>query len=64
MTCRLVALDKLPEVCLVGIRETLHHAIAKLAMRAAGDPEKTACGGLQLCAGLEAGIKGETHAVA
>ena len=32
-------------------------------MRAAVDQAKTACGNLQLCAGLEAGIEGATHAV-
>ena len=32
-------------------------------MRATGDQVKTACGNLQLCAGLEAGIEGATHAV-
>ena len=32
-------------------------------MRAAGDQEKTACGNLQLCTGLEVGIEGATHAV-
>ena len=32
-------------------------------MRAAGDQEKTSCRNLQLCAGLEAGIEGATHAV-
>ena len=32
-------------------------------MRAAEDQYKTACGKLQLCAGLKAGIEGETHAL-
>ena len=32
-------------------------------MKAAGDQAKTACGNLQLCAGLEASIEGATHAV-
>ena len=32
-------------------------------MRAAGHQAKTACGDLQLCAGLEAGIEGATHTV-
>ena len=32
-------------------------------MRAAGDQANTACGNLQLCAGLEAGIERATHAV-
>ena len=47
----------------MGIGETLRRALAKLAMRAAGEQSKTACGNLQLCAGLEAGIEGATHAV-
>ena len=63
MACRLVALDKSPGVRPVGIGETLRRALAKLVMRAAGEQGKTTCGNLQLCAGLEAGIEGETHAV-
>ena len=47
----------------MGIGETLRRALAKLVMRAAGDQAKTACGNLQLCAGLEAGIEGVTHSV-
>ena len=56
IACRLVALDKRPGVRPVGTGETLHRALAKLVMRAAGDQAKTACGNLQLCAGLDAGI--------
>ena len=63
MACRLVALDKRPGVRSVGIGERLRRALVKLVMRAAGEQAKTACGNLQLCAGLEAGIEGETHAV-
>ena len=47
----------------MGIGDTLRSALAKLVMRAVGDQEKTACGNLQLCAGLEAGIEGATHAL-
>ena len=47
----------------MGIGETLRRALNKLVMRAAGDQAKTACGNLQLCAGLEAGIEGATYAV-
>ena len=47
----------------MGIGETLRRALDKLVMRAADDQTKTACGNLQLCAGLEAGIEGATHAV-
>ena len=63
MACRLVALDKRPGVCPVGIGEALHRALAKIVMRAAGDQAKTSCGNIQLCAGFEAGIEGATHAV-
>ena len=63
MECHLVALDKRPGVRTVGIGETLRRALTKLVMRAAGYQAKTVCGNLQLCAGLEAGIEGENHAV-
>ena len=59
----LVALDKMPGVHPVGIGERLRQALAKLVMRTAGDQANTVCGNLQLCAGLEAGIEGTTHAV-
>ena len=59
MACRLVALDKRPGVRPVGIGETLRRALAKLVIRTA----KTVCGNLQLCAGIEAGIEGATHAL-
>ena len=47
----------------MGIGETLRRDLAKLVMRAAGDQAKTACGNLQLCEGLKAGIEGATHNV-
>ena len=62
MSCYLVALDKRPWVSPVGIVEALRHAIAKLVMRAAGDQANRVCGSLQMCAGLAAGIEGDTHA--
>ena len=63
MACCLVALDKSPGVRPVGIGETPRRVLAKLVMRAARDQAKTACGNLQLCAVLEYGIDGATHAV-
>ena len=45
------------------IGETLHRALAKLVMREAEDQAKIVCGNLQLCAGLEDGIEGATHAM-
>ena len=47
----------------VGIGEMLCRALAKIAMRAAGDQAKTTCENLQIWTGLEARIEGETHAV-
>ena len=63
MECCLVALNKRTGVLPVGIGETLRQAQAKLAMRAAGDQAKTACGNIHVCSGLEASIEGATHAV-
>ena len=63
MACFLVVLDKRPGVCPVGIGGTLRRALTKLIMREAAEQEKTACGNLQLCPGLEATIEGATHAV-
>ena len=63
MACNLVELDKRPGVCPMGIGETLCRDLTKPFMRKSGDQAKTACGKLQLCAGLEAGIEGATHAV-
>ena len=47
----------------MGIGEMLRWALAKLVMRAAGEQAKTACGKLQLCAGLEAVIEEANHAI-
>ena len=62
-SCRLVSLDKSPGVRPMGIGDTLRRALDKLVTRASGDQAKKACGNLQLCAGLEAGIEGATHSV-
>ena len=63
MDCSLVALDKIPGVRPMWIGETLCRSLATLVMRASGDQAKMACGNLQLCTGLEAGIEGATHSV-
>ena len=57
MACHLVVLDKIPGVLPVGIGETLKRALAD------GDQANTACGNMQLCAGLKVGIEGTTQAV-
>ena len=63
MACCLVALDKMPGVHPMGIRETLLRDLAKLVMRASRYQAKMARGNMQLCAGLKSGIEGETHAM-
>ena len=63
MACCIVVLEERPGVRPMGIGETLFWYLARIVMRAAGDQEKTACGNLQLFAGLKAGIEGATHAV-
>ena len=50
-------------MCTVGIGETLRWDLAKLVMKADGYQANTACDNLHLCADLEAGIEGATHAV-
>ena len=61
MTCRLVMLDKMTGLRPVGIGKTLIRALDELVMREARYQSKTVCGNLQPCAGLEAGMEGETH---
>ena len=64
MACRLVALDKQPGVRPVGIGEVFRRLFAKCVVSRLGDKATTACGNLNLCAGLPAGIEGAIHAVA
>ena len=64
MACRLMALDKRPGVCPIGIGDILRRSVTKLIIRASGDQAKMAYGSLQLCAVLEAEIEGAAHAVA
>ena len=47
----------------MGKGEMFRRALDILVMRASGDKAKTACGNLQLCAGLEAGIERATRAI-
>jgi hypothetical protein len=56
MCRRLVALDKQPGVCPMAIGKIWHQCIAKGNLADLGAQAKGACGSVQLCAGLEAGI--------
>ena len=62
MTRRLVALDKEPGTRPVGIGSIWLRCISKLLLEEAKQDGKEACGALQLCAGLEAGIEGGLRA--
>jgi hypothetical protein len=63
MCQRLVALDKQPGVRPVAIGEIWQQCIAKGNLVESGAEAKGACGSVQLCTGLEAGIEGALHAV-
>ena len=62
-TCRLGALDKQPWVRPLGVGSSTKRLIAKCTLKVIGDGAKAACGNVNLCAGLEAGIEGALHAV-
>ena len=61
--CSLVALDKCPGVCPVGIGETIRRIIAKAILRIIGPEIQEAAGSSQLCAGLESGCEAAVHAM-
>lgn len=63
MACRLVALDKMPGVRPVGIGEIYRRLMAKCLLKVVGHQATTACGNLNLCAGLPVGIEGAVHAI-
>jgi hypothetical protein len=62
--CRsLVALDKQPGVRPIAIEKIWHQCIAKGNLAGSRAQANGACGSIQLCTGLEAGIEGALHAV-
>ncbi len=63
MSQRLVALDKQPGVWPVAIGKIWQWCIAKGNLVGSGAEAKGTCRSVQLCAGLEAGIKGVLHGV-
>ena len=63
MACRLVALDKEPGTWSVGIGKIYRQLFMKCFLEVCSSQATTACGNLNLCAGLSAGIEGAVHAV-
>jgi hypothetical protein len=61
--CRLVALDKEPGTRPIGIGESYSRLLAKCVLKVVGPDATVACGALNLCAGLKAGIEGAVHAM-
>jgi len=63
MAGRLVALDKQPGVRPVGIGKIYRRLMAKCILAMMGRQATTKCDNLNLCAGLQAGIKRAVHAM-
>ena len=63
MTGKLVSLEKFPGVRPVFIGGVYWRILAKIILSAGGSQAKEACKSINLCAGLEAGIYGDIHAV-
>lgn len=64
MACCLIAIDKQPGVCPVGIGEVYRCLFAKAVIAHTSSKAAFACGSTNLCAGLPAGIEGAVHALA
>ena len=63
MANRLIAIDKQPGVRPVGCGEVFRRLWAKALIVECGDEATEACGRINLCAGLSAGIEGAFHAL-
>ena len=63
MSGRLIALDKQPGVCLVGVGETWRCLFANILIMVTGLESTMVCQYDQLCAGLKAGIYGVVNGV-
>jgi len=63
MACRLIAIDKQPGVCPVDVGEVFRRLFVKAVITHTLSEATLACGSMNLCAGLPAGIKGTIHAL-
>lgn len=62
LACRLIALDKHPGVCPIGIGDTARRIIAKAVLSIIGPDIQDASGCQQMCGGQIAGIEAAVHA--
>jgi len=63
ISCRLIPLDKNPGLRPIGVGEVLRRIASKVVMKVLKEDIKVAAGGLQLCAGQEAGCEAAVHAM-
>ena len=61
LACRLIALDKHPGVCPIGIGDTARRIIAKAVLTIAAPDIQDASGCLQMCGGQISGIEAAVH---
>ena len=61
LACRLIALDKHPELRPIGVDEVMRQIAGKVVMKVVKEDIKKAAGSLQLCAGQEAGCEAAIH---
>ena len=63
VACRLIALDKCPGVCLIGVGEFVRRIVGKAVLATVKLDILEAIGPLQLCAGQDAGSEAAIHAM-
>ena len=63
LACRLIPLDKNPGLRPIGVGEVLHRIAGKVVMKVLKEDVRNSAGGLQLCAGHEAGAEAAIHAM-
>ena len=63
LSCRIIALDKCPGVCPIGVCEVACRIVAKAALCILRDDIQAVAGSRQLCAGQIARVEATVHAV-
>ena len=63
IACRLIALDKQPGVRPIGVCEVARRIVANAILQVVGEDVEEACGFLQKCSGLPAGMEAAVHAM-